>query len=1037
MKLEKKTKKQLINEILELRQQLSTLEASESGRKRGEEKPHLEIIRGEDLFNAIGQQTMILDPQSRVISVNRAVVERIGIPAKELEGKKCYEIYHGTDQPPEGCPMKKLETSKQVEIADMVVETLGGTFMISCTPIFNESDQLSQVIHIATDITERKQAYDEIRHLKNFNEGIVQNMLEGIIVMDVEGIIIFINPATSALLGYSPEELIGQHWKAIVPPDQYEIVDGAEDRRARGESDHYELILTRKNETRFSVRVGSGPRYDEGQFAGSIAVFTDISEGKLAEEALRKSEQEYRALFEYSNDAVILLSLDGVHLAANPKAAEMFGYSMKELVGMTVEDFVVPYEYPDSMNVLERLKAGETLPLYERIFRTKDGVEFPAELKVSLIYDPEGNPSLIQSIIRDITQRKEAETTLKESERRLKKAEHRAQLGHWELDLITNALYWSDEIYRIFGLEPQEFDATYEAFLEAIHPDDREFVNQAYTDSVNNKTIYDIIHRLQLRDGTLKYVNEKCETEYDEDGNPIRSLGTIQNITQRVRADEALRKHAHDLGERIKELNCLYSVSSLVQDEDISPEEMFQGVVDLIPPGWQYPDITCARLKLEEQVFNTENFAETAWIQASDIVLRGDIIGALEVSYLEERPESDEGPFLKDERNLINALAKRVGDTIERKRAREHIQCQLERLSALHSIDIAITSSLDLRLTLDVILDQVIGQLAVDAAAILLVDPLNRLTFAAGRGFRALDEVRTLRLRLGESFAGLSALERRIISISDLREVESDISPTFRNFLAEEEFVAYHAVPLIAKGQLLGVLEVFHRASLDSDPEWMAYLETLAGQAAIAINNAELFDGLQSAKTELEAAYDATLEGWVSALEMRDEETEGHTQRVTDMTVRLAKTVGAPEEELIHYYRGALLHDIGKLVIPDAILQKPGKLTPEEWEIMRNHPVIAHQWLSPIAYLKPALDIPFSHHEKWDGTGYPQGLKGEQIPLAARIFAIIDVWDALRSDRPYRDAWSEEKVREHIREQTGTHFDPQVTEAFLDLMELD
>jgi putative two-component system response regulator len=191
---------------------------------------------------------------------------------------------------------------------------------------------------------------------------------------------------------------------------------------------------------------------------------------------------------------------------------------------------------------------------------------------------------------------------------------------------------------------------------------------------------------------------------------------------------------------------------------------------------------------------------------------------------------------------------------------------------------------------------------------------------------------------------------------------------------------------------------------------------------------------LEDAHKQLLYAYDETIEGWSRAMDLRDKETEGHSQRVTDLTIKLASTFGMPEEELIHVRRGALLHDMGKLGIPDSILLKPGKLTDEEWEFMRSHPQLAFEMLNPIEYLRPAMDIPYCHHEKWDGTGYPRGLKGDQIPLAARLFAVVDVWDALTSDRPYRPAWSQEKVLEYIREQSGKHFDPQVVAAFLDMV---
>jgi len=187
---------------------------------------------------------------------------------------------------------------------------------------------------------------------------------------------------------------------------------------------------------------------------------------------------------------------------------------------------------------------------------------------------------------------------------------------------------------------------------------------------------------------------------------------------------------------------------------------------------------------------------------------------------------------------------------------------------------------------------------------------------------------------------------------------------------------------------------------------------------------------LEQAHTELKAAYDATIEGWSRAMDMRDRETEGHTQRVTQLTLKLAEAAGIDQNELVQVRRGALLHDMGKLGIPDAILLKPAKLTDEEWELMHKHPQLAYDMLQPIEYLRPALDIPYCHHEKWDGTGYPRKLKGEEIPLSARIFAIVDVWDALTSDRPYRPAMQKEEVFKYLQDQSGKHFDPQVVELF-------
>ena len=371
-----------------------------------------------------------------------------------------------------------------------------------------------------------------------------------------------------------------------------------------------------------------------------------------------------------------------------------------------------------------------------------------------------------------------------------------------------------------------------------------------------------------------------------------------------------------------------------------------------------------------------------------------------------------------------------VEDITARRRVEAQVQRQVQQLTALRTIDLAITASHDLRITLHILLSEVLAQLQVDAAAIWQLNLQTlRLEYAAGRGFRTVTSAQA-DLRLGQGLAGRVARERRRVSVADLAGAPDLV----RQALVEAEgFRTYSGVPLVVKGQIHGVLEVFDRTSRAPDAEWFEFLDALAGQTAIALENATLFTDLQQANLDLMQAYEETLEGWARALELRDVGTEGHTMRVVDLTVRLGQALGLPDALLVQLRRGALLHDIGKIGVPDAILQKPGPLTEDEWVIMRRHPVYAYQWLAAIPFLRPALDIPYCHHERWDGAGYPRGLQGEQIPLAARIFAVVDIWDALISDRPYRSAWPEARVREHLRALAGTHCDPQVVAAFLAL----
>ncbi|NPV27054.1 MAG: GAF domain-containing protein [Firmicutes bacterium] len=411
---------------------------------------------------------------------------------------------------------------------------------------------------------------------------------------------------------------------------------------------------------------------------------------------------------------------------------------------------------------------------------------------------------------------------------------------------------------------------------------------------------------------------------------------------------------------------------------------------------------------------------------AFPLVSRGHTFGALNLY-------SDQSGFFNPKRlEMFQAFAHQAASALENARLFEEAQRRLQRIQALRNIDMAITGSLDPRVTFSVALDEITRQLDIDAASILKFNPYSQtLEYAAGRGFRTRTIEKT-NLRLGEGLAGRAVLEQRTIYVSSLSEISEF---TRKGLFAVENFTAYYAVPLIAKGRVLGVLEIFSRLPIEDNSEWLEFLETLAGQTAIAIDNAELFHKLERSNTEIIQAYDATIEALSYALDLKDKETEGHSRRVTQLTLRIAREMGIKDEELLHIRRGALLHDIGKMGIPDSILLKAGKLTDEEWEIMQKHPMYAYQMLSRIEYLRPALDIPYCHHEKWDGTGYPRGLKGEEIPLAARIFAVVDVFDALTNDRPYRKAWPKEKVLAELHEQSGKHFDSRVIEVFLSLAE--
>lgn len=381
---------------------------------------------------------------------------------------------------------------------------------------------------------------------------------------------------------------------------------------------------------------------------------------------------------------------------------------------------------------------------------------------------------------------------------------------------------------------------------------------------------------------------------------------------------------------------------------------------------------------------------------------------------------------------LMVAVADIAASAIHRLTLFDQTVQRVQQLSTLRSIDLAITSNLDLTSILNILVDEVLRLHGISAGCVLM--PIHQdgmLHFRAGKGF-STDLIQKAVLSAADYEVSNEFPSRYTLTISDLRETPT--SPRY-NLSRAEGFITYHAIPLVSKNRINGVLEVYQKDAPPLSHDVMDFLESLATQAAIAIDVASLIEDLQSSNQELTAAYDSTIEGWSRALDLRDKETEGHTQRVTEMALHLARAVGMSEEELVHVYRGSLMHDIGKMGIPDSILLKPAPLTPDEIELMKMHPIYAYHLLKPIRFLHPALDIPYCHHERWDGSGYPRGLKGTQIPLAARIFAVVDVWDALVSDRPYSPRWQKEDALRYIKDYAGIYFDAEIVDVFTKMME--
>ena len=795
-----------------------------------------------------------------------------------------------------------------------------------------------------------------------------------------------------------------------------------------------------------------------------------VKDKERSSENLKEIDLRYHRLFETTQDGIILLDGDtGEINDVNPSFLKLLELNRKDIMGKYLWEIGLFKSIEEGKTAYKEIKNNNYIRYDDLPIKTKKGELKDVEF-VSNAYPVDQN-LIIQCNLRDISDRKRAENARVQIEDKFCSLVEQSSDGIVIINQNGEIVEWNHGQEKITGISVKNvigrrvWDIQYQMtpeelkspeLLREIKKNFRSYLVPRKSKLLIGKFDATIVHT----DGKRRELQSTI-FQFESDTALFAGI-TSQDVTERIQHQRELEA-IFSISAAMRVANSLDEMLPLLLDKTLEVMSSTQGSIWLYNPNTNSLEITVSRgwnITEEHQippekpneginglVFATEepyiskelhqdlHLPERIrqevppGIGGATIPIRaGDnVVGTLNVNaFLPHEMTSSDVRFL-------TTLSEIAGHAIHRMQQHEKILVSAQHLAALHSVDVSINTTSDLSVTLNVLLDQVISLLKVSAADFLLLNPYTlTLEYASGRGFNTKEIVKR-QLRLGEGYAGRAALTRKTLNVPNLQLVGPEYLR--KDLLAGEDFVSYYGVPLIAKNKVIGVLDLYSRIPLAPDNEWLEFMEALASQAAIAIWGSTLFNDLQRTNLELLQAYDKTIEGWSLAMDYRDHETEGHTQRVTDLTVKLAQKFNLKDEEIAQIRRGALLHDMGKMGIPDSVLLKPGPLTDEEWEIMRQHPRIAFNMLSPIEFLRPALDIPYCHHEKWDGTGYPRGLKGEQIPFAARLFAVVDVWDALRSDRPYRKAWSEEKVFEYIRSLSGIHFDPKVVEPFIQMMQ--
>ncbi len=957
-----------------------------------ERQREAEHVREEQLMRAIvdGSKDIIYakDREGRFTMVNPAFARRSGLQQADFIGHTAAELLPAAKAADLAARELRVMATGEPMILEEEFQTPAGPgwFETLKAPLYDESGEVTGTLGISRDITLQKRSVEAIARQERLLNAIAEGTPDAVFAKDMNGNYLFANSGTARMLGRAREELLGHRIQDFLPPEMGEPLQHDDEQvLTSGEGRSFDERVNTPSGRRWFNAYKAPLRDAQGKVTGLVGVARDMTEARENEARLQERNVWLTALADAAPQFASTLDAGVLRRLLVQMCVERFGASLAGLAER---------QPGAAAAILAQCPEGDLYAqALEAVFGGAAGENGPVESAIAT------GESLV---VEDIT------------------AENRfflsgaapAQKGFCTAAILPlRAGAETLGVLLLYGSEAGFFSPQRVSFFETLTSraaaallNARLF--QAEQDRIERlRTLSEMaidlasgMSKLQLAEAVSRMCVERlgavvCAVMH------VRSKGEVEVVTQypadaQFPRDAGVRWDDTPLGQAPTGRAIRTGRLSVVEDVESDPSFAL----------WR------------ERALNSGIRAMAAFPLSG----HSGIIGTLAVG------GGHLGFFDTEHLALFSNVARSIAVATENAQLIDELQAGAERVNSLRSIDRTIASTMDLRVMLSAAVQQMQAQLRLDGVVIWLRD---RATFTlrpeAASGLHTAS-LRRGALRLGEDLPGQVALDRR----AQMAPTAGDPSQRAR-LLHADGILQRYAAPLIVKGQVVGVSEILSRRSFSEDVAWWEYLEAYMGQIAVAIDNAALWETLQRSKDDLVVAYDTTLEGWARALDLRDHETEGHTRRVTEVVVQLAAALGVRDEELERIRRGALLHDIGKTAISDSILLKPGPLTEEEWVEMRKHPVYAQEFLSNISYLKPALVIPYCHQERWDGSGYPRGLKGEDIPLAARIFAVVDVWDALGSRRPYKEPWTEQQTRDYLREQKGKLFDPRVVDAFL------
>ena len=1043
-----------------------------------------------DAFDAISDPIFIHDGEMRLVQANPAYCERAGLPLEALLGKPYYEHFPLLDKPMPSC----REFPEFLHPEGDELQLPGGEMFVSRSFGITRADKtVRHAIHILEDVTAVRRAESRRRILTRAME----QAGEGVLILDHNRQMVYCNPSLKKLLGRDhgdevctpgPEGL----QRLVTAPFARALAQlFAEAERGGDASGEMELASGAGGPRPVFITVGC-IREEEENIAGYVLTVLDLSVVKQAEGALT-----YRIGFESviadiasslvnveagRVDDEVTMALQRLGEFAATERAYLFDYHADSDTISNTHEWSAPGS-DSQIDSLQRLPLQDLPWLREKLFADEavrvpdvaslpeaaaaERAEFEREAIRSLLVVPlcssgvfngfigfdsvsrqrdwaEEDVRLLRvagEIIINSLARVRAMLRLQRSEASLAAAQHIARLGNWDWNIATGELSWSDEIYRIFGLAPQQFGATYEAFLEAVHPEDRDFVIGEVNRALEREKGYAIDHRIARPDGSERIVHEVAEVHFSDSGEPQRMIGTVQDVTALRQAERETQR----LNRALITLSRCNTTLVHAEQEQALTEEICSILIEF--GGYRFAWVGYAQKDERKTILPVAHagyehgFLDTlnvTWSEgeegktpagyairsgetfiARDIANAGEGFGPWRESALERGYASVIALPLISQERVLGAI------TIDAAEAEAFDQAELHLLEEMAG---------DLAFGLRTLRNRRERERA-EAALKETEERYEELYENAPNAYLSASAEDGSLLQFNQALCDLLGYERNTLAGMRVFELYADSVDGLAR--AKRIFAGFKQ----GKGVRDVELQMRHR---DGRPVWVSVsIEPVLDETGKVIESRSMIIDISSRKRaeeeqhlfaeQLQRSLLQTIRAIALTIEKRDPYTAGHQERVAELAVRIGRRMGLDEQRLEGVRLGAMIHDIGKISVPAEILNRPGRLEPELFSIIKFHPKIGYDIISGIDFPWPLARMVVQHHERLDGSGYPDGLKGDEIMLESRILAVADVVEAMASHRPYRASLGPEVALAEIERGKGSLYDETVVDACLEL----